>query len=269
MKNYRGIFHVHSNYSCDGKLPIRDIVRICKNGRINFLILTEHIFDRNKWEFTTKDKIKEFINTCNLISNSNFYVIPGMEITCCNNKIHIIAVGLKDYFEIKNLSKPKEILLQIKKNNCLAILAHPFKYRAIDILKQDELGLFDGFELWNRKEDGRLAPPIKNYYYSKAILRKYKNMYCYLGLDLHSYKQFSKLQIVINSHIKDKESILVALREGKFFCKSRFFTFDNKGKSTNDIILFLIRIIYNISHKLKPIINRTKTRVEGVTKSGN
>lgn len=46
------------------------------------------------------------------------------------------------------------------------------------------------------------------------------------------------------------------MREGNFFCKSRFFTLDNKGKVRNDITLFVIRTSYDVYRKLRNVTGK-------------
>jgi len=95
------------------------------------------------------------------------------------------------------------------------------------------------------------------------ILKEHKNMFCYVGLDLHNRRQFSNLEIIINSHLKDKEGILFALREGNFFCRSKFLTFGSKGDSRNYVMLFLARATYCAIHTLRSIIGLAKTSIRG------
>jgi len=260
MKVWKGIFHIHSNFSYDGKLPIEQIVKLCKKNGINFLILTEHIYDRDKKEFMSDGKIESFIKECASFSEEDFHVVPAVEIPTPDNKIHIIGVGIKKPINTDKLSTPLKILSELKEKNCLTVLAHPLKNKAIAILKEEELNMLNGIEIWNIKEEGRFIPDMQNYSSITKVANRYKDMFCYAGIDFHLSEPLSAAEMIISADIRSSDELLEIIKKGNFYFNGKFITFNSKGEIQKAPVSYIVYAFCKLLYGTKRILSKLRNR---------
>ena len=154
----KGVYHLHSNYSYDGKHLIKELAELF--SEYDFLIITEHS------ENMTLKKYKKFTEECLQISKkNNKKIIPGIEFNT-DEGYHISGIFIKNYFEQTTAEKT---IKQIKKQGGISILAHPSKYKNIDIEKIREI---DFVEIWNRVYDGKYVLNPKNIELMKKLNAK-------------------------------------------------------------------------------------------------
>lgn len=234
----KGLMHIHSSYSYDGKVALQQLVDLCRSQGYRFIALTEHAISMNE------AKMKMLVSECVTLSRNDLVIIPGLEFEC-DGDIHILALGIEEYIPI---SHPKEIIHEIHKLGGVAILAHVSYY---DRIPYEALYDLDGIEIWNVKYDGKYAPRLKNF----AILKKFKernpNIICYGGLDFHKIQEFRKLSVSINigtKNVNGKE-VLTALKEGNFYITNGLISIEPLKNQHN--IRFIIIIFVFLSDILR------------------
>lgn len=128
-------FHVHSDYSPDSLLSLDKIISIAVKRGLSGLAVTDH--------YTIKGakKIKK-------IANNKLMIICGQEI---GTEIgDVIGLFLQD--EIKSHSF-EDVIKEIKQQNGLSILAHPFKHLNA-VLPGDLINKLDLIEVFNARMGG-------------------------------------------------------------------------------------------------------------------
>jgi len=199
-----GIFHVHSNFSHDGKSSLDEIVETCIKKELDFCVLTDHYEDFNKVSFN------EYLREIGRInSRKDFFLIPGIEISF--GDIHIITFPLEDYPNIKN----ERVTNYLHEQSFFMVIAHPSKN---DFEKLGKIIKYvDGFELWNQKADGSYFPALKfvrNVKRNNIFLKKIK----FFGLDLHDIKDpiNNVIEVNITNSNAEMGSIIDSLKKGNF-----------------------------------------------------
>lgn len=216
-----GLFHFHSNYSYDGELSLGEIISFAKRYGCQFVVLNEHCK-----EFS-QEKYKELLAKCQELSNNDFCLVPGMEFACCDNNLHILALGLnKIIFDFED--DFEEILNFIKSSNGIAILAHPYREKTLK-LREDFLGKFTGIEIWNVREDGKGIPKYRNISYLKKLRKKGYNLWGFGGLDFHDLKDFGFVKTVVEVNELTQDCLLKAFKEGSFYIEKGIFVIDSRG----------------------------------------
>lgn len=239
----RGLLHLHSKYSYDGKIFLRELAHLCRVYKYKFVIMTEHA------ESLNDIKMKEFVRECKAHSDENLIIIPGLEFTC--GGVHILGLGINECLSESNLAN---LITKIHNNGGIAVVAHVNYYKKIPY---DELLNIDGLEIWNAKYDGWYAPSLK----CLKILKKFKyfndKVIAFCGLDLHSEYEFGKLSVIVNvDEIKiNQRVILELLKEGDFQITNGLITIDlRNSKWIENIFIVLLRSIYIILFTTKKCI---------------
>lgn len=214
-----GFFHFHSNYSYDGELSLEEIISFAQKHNCKFVVLNEHI---NNF---TQEKYKELVTNCQRLSNENFCLLPGIEFACWDNKVHVLALGIKDIIFEDDL---KKILNFVETQDGLAIIAHPHRKEALSLVRKF-ISKFNGIEIWNVREDGKGIPKYKNIKLLKELRNKKYDLLGFGGLDFHSLKDFGLIKTVAKIDNITKDSLLKAFKEGNFYIKKGIFTIDSQG----------------------------------------
>jgi len=226
LKTVTGIFHLHTNYSFDGKSPLQEITNLAKEEGHSFLLLTEHNDDFNN------EKMKKFAAECNRLSTDELVVVPGLEINCGLDR-HILAIGVKKY--IKTAS-PDEVIGQIKEIGGLVVFPHPGLYQFRTFMKS--INSLNGIEVWNSRYDVRYAPNLKSFSLLKDLRKINPRIYAYGGLDLHSSSNFDALCLKIELLKLSEEEILSSLESGSFKIVRKRTVINSTGDITRSQRLF-------------------------------
>ena len=200
----RGIVHVHSHYSYDGKNSLQEIGQAARGIGLDFVCMTEHsdTFDPNK--------MSNFVKECEALSSPEFLMIPGIEFTC-HDTLHLLGIGIRSYI---SSSDPVEVNGFIQQNGGLSVVAHPMrrKYQMPPAL----LSVVNGIEIWNVVYDGRYFPNVMALdLYLKAKISN-PGLVAFLGRDLHRLRNFHQSSIRLENSELDERKILNALRMGRF-----------------------------------------------------
>ena len=78
MGKFRGVAHVHSTYSFDGRLTLDELAVSFKARGIQFVLMSEHV------ESLDPEKLGSFISDCKQNSDESLLLIPGIEIDDLN-----------------------------------------------------------------------------------------------------------------------------------------------------------------------------------------
>jgi hypothetical protein len=183
------------------------------------MILTEHA------ENMDEKLMKNFLKECKDSTSDKFVVVPGLEFSF--KKAHILGLGLKKFFNTKNV---KDVIGKIHRYGGLAVLAHPRKFGKVSNKK--ELEGIDGVEVWSFEYDGLFPRP------SSIDLMKQLNCSAFCGLDLHSKRNLRNITTVINSDELNPNSIMENLKQNNYFIKGTFVKLSSKPKLGISSVIF-------------------------------
>ena len=243
MDSIRGVLHVHSKYSFDGKLPLEELAILCRSRGYKFIALTEHAEDYGK------EKMASLVAECRRLSGLDVIILPGLEYNC--EGMHVLALGAESLFVETDL---RRLIAKIHEDGGLAVLGHVAWY---DKILYEKLGGLDGIEVWNPRYDGRLSPSLK----ALSVLNKFrigkKKILAFGGLDMHEKTDFGRLSISVRAAELNREEILGAIKEGEFRTSNGLIGFDPlKDPSTHKLlIIYSIRLPYGIAKALRKAVS--------------
>ncbi|WP_180564441.1 PHP domain-containing protein [Chryseobacterium sp. JV274] len=224
----KGIFHFHSTYSYDGINTLEKIIKIIKEKKLDFVVLTDH--DTIKGSLELQKKVKE--------QNLNVEIPTAAEYK--TDRGDVIALNLKN--EITDM-RWQEFYKNAKEQNALLILPHPYDgHRQIEELAQ----AVDVIEIFNSRSS------VINNYKSYLLALKYKKPVIWSS---DSHIPQTLLNVVIGYEKKDLQ-FHEALTNGEiaplFLKKSSvldiFFSQLKKAYVNKDFKLF-IYIVYKTLFK--------------------
>jgi hypothetical protein len=196
--------HVHSIWSYDGKWPLASLAVRFEARGYRVLMMTEH--DRG---FNPR-RLAEYQAACRRASSSATLVVPGIEYSDKNNRVHILVWG-----EVPFLGEglpTSDLLDAVRRWNGVAVLAHPSRKNAWDCFQPRWMDRLLGIELWNRKYDG--WAPSK----TAPALLEVGNAIPFVGLDFHTRRQSFPLGMVldIDGEVTER-SVLDCLRSRRCY----------------------------------------------------
>lgn len=237
----KGLLHIHSSYSYDGKNTLEEVVDFAKKKGYKFLFLTEHS------DFFNADKFKSLVNDCNALSGNDFIVFPGIEYRCDNN-LHLLCIGIKTFLHSND---PVSIIKKSQEEGGVTIIAHPYTNGCK--IPEDVIKIVDGIEIWNAAKDGRFFP----HYLAVKLFNKYKKINPDLigvgGLDLHSLENFSRLEIRFNADDIRKASIGKLFKQEVLKIRGKYFYLSSDESQSNLLLisLFIGRMLYEALRKIR------------------
>jgi len=241
-----GIMHVHSTYSNDGKMTLRQLADWCRKSSLKFLILSEHpeLIDKKIIDMA---RMGEIVKECKALSDENFIIIPGLEFLT-EDGMHILAYGIEEYFEERDTKKSID---KIHELGGLAVLAHVSIYDEIPVEKLSEI---DGVEVWNTVYDGWLAPKPRNL----RVLEKIKGAKAFAGSDLHGEKHLGRMLVCVKAEKLDEKDILSELKKGKACYRGRFISLNPNN------IRFYYRLAFALLNRIYGLARFGKRVAKGV-----
>jgi hypothetical protein len=171
-------------------------------------MMTEH--DRG----FTGERLGEFRAACVKASSNDFLVVPGIEYSDADNRVHVLVWGPVPF--LGEALPTSDMLESVRVANGVAVLAHPSRKKAWEKFEPYWAGRLLGIEVWNRKYDG-WAPSLT----SPALLDK-SSAIPFVGLDFHTQRQSFPLSMALD--IQDyvtEDSVLDCLRARR--CSPRAF----------------------------------------------
>ena len=202
MRKFRGVAHVHSTYSFDGRLTLDELAAFFRAREIHFVLMSEHV------ESLDQEKIGSFICDCNRQSDDSFLLVPGIEIDDLNALFYDAQpVGpWKDYADLAR---------QLIQGGALAAVSHPVK------VKEDvpalTASLVEAVEIWNSRHDGKMAPDERIIQFWGSLRRRLNRPLLPLcGIDFHGKEDFVHLAFEVECENLDRKSVMAAIRAERY-----------------------------------------------------
>jgi len=208
VHKYKIAMHAHSVWSYDGSWTLKAIARLFGWLGFDAVMMSEHDtgFD--------PDQFGAYRKFCAAASTRSCQLIPGIEYSSPDNRVHILTWGL-DHFLAEH--RPvSETLARVSEAGGVAIFAHPIRKSAWEIFDQNWVPYLSGIELWNRKSDG-IAPGAE----ARALLAQ-TGLRATAGCDFHRLKQLYPLSNRFKSAQPLDEAMLVAALRGGQLCPYAF-----------------------------------------------
>lgn len=245
-----GLFHVHSNYSYDGKCSLSELVDFCKERGYSFIILTEHAEDFND------SKMQSYVQECENLSNGKVLVIPGLEFGFDEYPdLHLLGVGINEYIDSQNITAVVE---RIHRQGGLAIIAHPSRnnhFVPVEIIDK-----IDGLEMWNAAYDSKYLPRYKSAKLYKKLRKKNNSLIALGGLDMHMINNFKDLTITVYGKYENSKDLITVFKKGQFNTKGKIIKLKSKLKigCLSQSVLFMGHMLLDIADYIYWAIFRLK-----------
>jgi len=240
-KAISGIMHLHTKYSYDGTVSLREVAKTAKKRGFSFLLLTEH---SNHFD---AQKMARLIADCRAFSTEEFVIISGLEVDCDFGR-HILAIGIKQYI---GTGDPARVVEAIRENGGLAVLAHPALYQFRSFLPS--AAKLNGVEVWNSRYDGKYAPNPKSFTMLKSLQNENPRIFAYGGQDLHSAKEFDPLCLTLDASTVSERDVLQCLEAGRFKVVRKRTTIDASGEisSAQRLLFDIVNSGYMLGRALR------------------
>jgi hypothetical protein len=196
----KGISHIHSTFSFDGKVEIEKVHEFFAGHGFDFVLMSEHV------ETLDLGRMQEIYDACARVSTSRCVLIPGIEI----DDLHILIFGItrpERYDGIESFTQ------DCHAGGSLIVLSHPVKIRkGIPPLV---LPMLAGVEVWNTRYDGRQAPRPASHDLFRELRKNSSGLFAICGMDFHNYPDFSPISLEVEAAGREPHSILDAIRRGR------------------------------------------------------
>lgn len=202
VRVYKGVLHMHSTHSYDGKMSLRELKDFLLARGISFACMTEHT------DQMQKEDADAFVRECRALSDDTFVFVPGFEVPYKN--AHVLHIGTTVF--VTNFANTAQLKL-LRKQTPLVILAHPVRNKFI--VDETLLSCIDGVEVWNQQYEGKAYPRTKSLTLLTK-LRKEKKLIATGGLDLHRKEHFGTPMTHLEMSELSEETIVAALKNGAY-----------------------------------------------------
>ena len=201
MLTVRGVAHVHSTYSFDGRLTLHELAGFFKERGIDFVLMSEHV------ETLNPGKIKAFISDCQTFSNEKFLLIPGIEIDALNALFFgVRTVGVWAHME--------DLAQQLAVDGALVAVSHPVKIKKS--VPPVTASMVEAVEVWNSRHDGKLAIDHRIVRFWLALRKSLgRQLVPLCGIDFHNRHDFVPLVFELTCERLDTTEIMAAIRAGR------------------------------------------------------
>jgi len=202
MRQVRGVAHVHSTYSFDGRLTLRELAVFFTKHRIQFVFMSEHV------ESLNPEKLARFIADCNECSSNSLLLIPGIEI----DDLNALFYGVN---EVLSWTDPEDLARQLAAGGSVVAVSHPVKVK--EDIPELTRSLVEGVEIWNSRHDGKLAPNEDVIQFWRSLRSRLERPLLPLcGIDFHSQHDFTPLVFELDCAHLDREKVIAAVRAGHY-----------------------------------------------------
>jgi hypothetical protein len=167
------------------------------------MMTTEH--DRG----FSDSRLAEYRAECARSSTSSLFVLPGIEYSDADNRVHVLVWGPVPF--LGDGLPTGQMLDAVADHGGVAVLAHPERRNVWESFTPKWQQRLLGIEVWNRKYDG-WAPSAR-----AAALVGRAGRIPFVGLDFHSQRQFFPLamKVGVDDGPIDEERVMSALRAGR------------------------------------------------------
>ncbi|MFX1276725.1 MAG: PHP domain-containing protein [Promethearchaeota archaeon] len=201
MSSIKLDLHLHTVYSGDSLIKPSDLINISLKKGLNGFAITDHA------------TLKAYNLIKKIAINKNLIVIPGMEIE--THMGEVIALFLNDEIDLKD-NNFFNVVEQIKEQNGLVLIPHPFDFLRPNHLKLDLISdeiikkYLDGIEIIN----SRII--FKNCVKKAKKFNKTHDLFETGGSDAHTLKEIGNGYTLINDPTDlSLESIYECLKSRK------------------------------------------------------
>jgi hypothetical protein len=216
--------HIHSDWSYDGKWPLKTLAVEFGRRGWRILMMAEH--DRG----FTESRYHEYREACALSSSDRILVIPGIEYSDEDNIVHVLVWGPVPF--LGEGLPTSEVLEAVRAAEGVAVLAHPSRLEAWRSFNPAWAEDICGIELWNRKTDG-WAPSQK-----ASPLLRIMTAIPFAGMDFHDRRQLFPLTMELDIlNPVTEESVLECIRAHRCHaCAFGFRLSENRLNNTLPIM---------------------------------
>jgi hypothetical protein len=211
--------HVHSSFSYDSPTDLADIAAVARANGIGCVLMSEH-------NNTLDDEaVKALVDTCAAVSTPDCLVVPGLELSLDENRIHLLAYGVRRFIPSLEARRLHPLIERIHELDGAAVLAHPAHKEAWKRVSPDDLAGIDGMEVWNVRNGGRYCPHEVEVAAVGALRQQGRRMHAFAGLDWHYLSHFERLVLRVAVPAVEASLVLRELRAGRFAIHGRFMSF--------------------------------------------
>jgi len=166
----RVLFHVHSNASFDGIMPVKLILRYCQRNQIDVLIISDH---GNMHNIAKAKRIGDKMGVT---------VIPAIEYA--TNAGDIIALFVQEVCSSKDCVS---VLSSIRKTGGLSVLPHPMKAHDLEQIPFDLIDLVETHNARCSSVQNMNAEKLSRKYNKQQIVGTDAHLPWELGLSLNCF----------------------------------------------------------------------------------
>ncbi len=231
----RGVLHVHSTYS-DGEFTLAELRAVLGASGCQFICMNDHA------EYFDRERLAAYSHECEMLSDLNLLVIPGLEYTC-REGMHILGYGSESLAETDD---PERVFEQIARAGGVSAIAHPWESAFAKIKSFTVLP--DGIEAWNAKYDGRYAPRPAVFELLRCLRERKQELRAFYGIDLHWSTQFRGLFSELEEERLERRAILDSLRAGNASGRKAALCLGADGKVTNAQLTHFrnVHLVYDV-----------------------
>lgn len=195
--------HNHSRWSYDGFWSLKGLARFFGTLGYDAVMMTEHDtgFD--------PDAFAAYRAECAAASTVRCRIIPGIEYSSPDNRIHILTWGLESF--LAEHRPVVETLERVAEAGGATIFSHPVRHDAWEAFDPAWVPQLSGIEIWNRKSDG-IVPG------SRALaLMTETGLAPTVGCDFHRLRNFYPLSNRMEGAAGEisETALVTALKEGR------------------------------------------------------
>lgn len=240
----RAAYHLHTNYSSDGKTSLAELAAAARRLDWRCLLLADHLEDFSPEIF---DK---YLAECAQLSDSKLLIIPGVEVKTAEG-YHLAFVGVN---KLPAGETTRTLIEDARAQGALVTLCHPAQNRTPGPC--DWMELLHGVEFWNARSSSRFAPDIQSLRFAENLRRQFPHIQYFPALDLHYTWELRDLDLSLRTDRLEPQAILSALKDGNFETENFFWgiSVGRRGPSGLQKIFFRAvdafrRLVQRFSHK--------------------
>ncbi len=211
----RGIVHIHTTYSSDGRLTPADVAGLCRERGLSFAAIADHAED------VDAAALSRLVRDCEEQSDDGLLLIPGLEHRY-QRGVHVLALGQD---RVVNGESRLDALMTLATAGCGLVAAHCV---VGDHLPDSLLQMLTAVEIWNVSRHTRYLPASGCMAAYRRWATKYPRLYAIGGLDMHVGCEWGcevEIQGPCGLTIND---VLAALKRGRFSTQGRFVAFGSR-----------------------------------------
>ncbi len=240
---FKGMIHVHSDFSRDGLHSIADLAEFARESGFRFVGLADHAED------LSLEVMQTLRQECEEHSDESCVLIPGLEF-CCTDDIHVLGLGITHNIPSGD---PVTVANQIGVMGGIAILAHPGRNGFQ--CPRELCRVLNGIEIWNAGYDGRFVPPLANFHLLQEARAANPSVLGFGGADLHGFHRPPGVLLQLRQNGTgqvNREMVLDGLRGGGFSICGRYLSFDANAR-LDGLIRFPLWVFRNLYETAKAV----------------